>query len=125
MRWTIAVLAALSCGVAQAESYPTTETVTMVVNCMVELGGQSEENLYTCACRHDVIRAALTFHEYESGSLYERYKSMPGEKGAVFRDSRDGAAFAKKLGEARKSAAASCPTVKHIEPVARKAGSEQ
>ena len=122
MKW-ISFLIALGLSPAVlAGSYPTRETITMVLGCMAEIGGQSEENLYTCSCRQDAITAVLAFDEYESGSLYERYKSMPGEKGAVFRDSRDGEASAKKLREARKSANASCPTVKHIEPVVRKTG---
>ena len=48
---------------AVAEPYPTIDTVTMVVNCMAELGGQNEENLYTCSCRQDVLSENLSFKE--------------------------------------------------------------
>ena len=99
----------------QANEYPTEETVRYVLNCMAELGGQNDENLYTCACKYDSIREHMTFAEYEEGYTYERNKDMPGEKGAFFRDNERGRDLYKKLVEARKSAEESCIVVKHIE----------
>ena len=111
----------LSAG-AMAEPYPTMETVRMVINCMQEMGGQSEETLYACACRHDVVTSEISFHDYEEGHLYERYKDMPGEKGGVFRDAKDAKHLATQLRKAREEAAQACPVVKHLEAPRMKEG---
>lgn len=100
--------------VTLAESYPTIETVRMVVTCMAALGEQNEENLITCSCKHDVLQNELTFSEYEEGNLMERYKRMPGKKGGIFRDNELGEGYLKKLTAARKKADQQCPAVKKI-----------
>ncbi len=101
---------------AVAESYPTIETVRMVVSCMHELGQQSEETLYTCACRHDVIESEMSFFEYEQGNLYERHRGMTGKKGGIMRDA---AGHAKELyaelEKVREKAEKACPVVKHLD----------
>ena len=101
--------------VSQAETFPTMDTVQMVVSCMADIGGQTEENLYVCACRHDVLTAGVTFEEYERANLYERYRDMPGERGGMFRDAREAKELSKKLDELRKMAEHECPLVKHID----------
>ena len=73
---------------AAAAGFPTVETVRQVVSCMTELGGQTEENLLTCACRQDAIEAALAFEVFEQASLQERYNRMPGKRGGLFRDDK-------------------------------------
>jgi len=99
-----------------AESYPTMETVRMVVTCMHELGKQSEETLYTCACRHDVIKSEMSFFEYEQANLYERHRGMTGKKGGIMRDAAGHARkLYKKLEKVRKKAAESCPVVRHLD----------
>ena len=50
---------------ATANEYPTIEAVRHVVTCMAENGGQTEETLYACACRLDLIKSAFTFEEFE------------------------------------------------------------
>jgi hypothetical protein len=100
-----------------ANEYPTYETVHYVLDCMDKLGGQTEENSYTCSCRYDAIRATMTFSNYEEGRTFERNKKMPGEKGAAFRDNQRGEKFYKELIEARKVAEASCITVKQVKMV--------
>lgn len=99
---------------ARAEGYPTQDTVEMVILCMSDIGGQSEENLYTCACRHDVIKSRMAFRDYENASLVERYESMPGKRGQLFRDFQDGEKLLGQLLAARKDAVAQCPEVKRI-----------
>ena len=99
---------------AAAEPYPTIETVRMVVSCMAEFGEQSEENLITCACKHDVLQAELTFREYEEGNLMERYRRMPGKKGGIFRDNELGERYLRMLTAARKKAEHQCPRVKKV-----------
>ncbi len=98
-----------------ADEFPTEETVRYALNCMAELGGQTDENLYTCACRYDAIRSTMSFSDYEEGYTFERNKSMPGEKGASFRDNKRGEKFYKELLKVRKAANADCLVVKHVE----------
>lgn len=100
---------------AEHSSFPTDETVRYVIGCMTELGGQSEENLYTCVCRVEVLSSMLTYEEYDGGNMMERHKSMPGKKGGFFRDNDHGDQLLVKLKEARKKAFAQCPTVKRVE----------
>lgn len=94
--------------------FSTQETVEMVIICMDEIGGQNEESLYACACRHDYINAHMGFDTYERARLFERYRSMPGDKGQLFRDSKEGDELQDKLADIRKQAAAECPLVKRI-----------
>jgi hypothetical protein len=98
-----------------AYEYPTNETVHYALRCMNELGGQSDENLYTCTCRYDAIRAAMTYSDYEEGYTYERNKKMPGEKGSSFRDNQRAEAFYEQLLKVRKEAEENCIVVKHVE----------
>ena len=109
---TIFMLGSIS---AQAEEYPTQATVRYALNCMAELGGQSDVNLYTCSCRYDGIRNTMSFSDYEEGVTFERNKKMPGEKGAFFRDNERGEGFYEKLLEVRKAANDVCIVVKHVQ----------
>lgn len=98
----------------QANEYPTEEAVRFALECMSNLGGQTDENLYTCICRYDNIRAVMSYSDYEEGVTYERNKSMPGEKGGFFRDNKRGEGFYETLTEVRQSAVAACPMVKKV-----------
>ena len=100
-----------------ANEYPTYETVHFVLECMDKLGGQTEENAYTCSCRYDAIRAAMTFSDYEEGRTFERNRKMPGEKGAAFRDNKRGEKFYEELIKARETADVSCITVKKVQRI--------
>ncbi|MBL1140747.1 MAG: hypothetical protein HND53_01820 [Proteobacteria bacterium] len=113
----VAIMLLLGSGSVIANEYPTNETVHFALRCMDELGGQTEENLYTCACRYDAIREAMTYSDYEEGYTFERNKKMPGEKGAAFRDNERGKRFYEVLLKAREAANASCIVVKHVKMV--------
>lgn len=97
-----------------ANEYSTEETVRYALNCMSKMGGQTDENLYTCVCRYDSIRKAMSFSDYEEGVTFERNKNMPGEKGASFRDNKRAEGFYEKLLETRKVAGSECLVVKHV-----------
>ncbi|MEQ8937653.1 MAG: hypothetical protein RLT30_03045 [Gammaproteobacteria bacterium] len=99
MKHLLAAITLLACTTtsAFADEYPSEQTVRYALECMAELGGQTDENLYTCLCRYDNIRAAMPFTEYEEAVTYERNKSMPGEKGGFFRDNERGENFYKVL----------------------------
>ena len=109
------ILAALfAVGSVQADEYPSEETVRYALNCMNDLGGHTDENLYTCICRYDSIRNQMIYTEYEEAITYERNKAMPGEKGAFFRDNKRGEGFYDELKEVRKVALAQCPVAKRV-----------
>ena len=115
MRILMVLLLLVLSKVATAEGYPTTEIVKFVVGCMADNGGQTEENLYTCACRLDSISAKFTFDEYDSAVLFERYANMPGKRGGLFRDSEQGEKLKARLKSAREEAAKQCPVVVRLE----------
>ena len=100
---------------ALADDYPTMESVRYVLDCMVELGGQNEENLYACSCRHDYIAANIPFAEFEQATFFQRYDQMPGKRGGLVRDNEEAPQLKKHLNEVKTQAAANCPVVKHIE----------
>lgn len=105
-----------------AYEYPTEATVRYVLNCMIDLGGQTEPNLYTCSCRYDATRELMSFDDYDSALTYERNKAMPGEKGGFFRDNELGAELYEVLLKTRDAADSNCLVVKHvksIEPTSR------
>ena len=102
-------------------NFPTVETVRLVLNCMADNGGLTDENLYTCSCRHDAIAERMSFSDYEEGVTYERNKSMPGKKGSFFRDNKRGERFYKTLLDVREVANGKCITVRKVE---RKSKSE-
>ncbi|MEQ8289230.1 MAG: hypothetical protein RIB78_05860 [Gammaproteobacteria bacterium] len=116
MKHLLAAITLLACTTtsAFADEYPSEQTVRYALECMAELGGQTDENLYTCLCRYDNIRAAMPFTEYEEAVTYERNKSMPGEKGGFFRDNERGENFYKVLKEVRKDALSQCPVTKRV-----------
>ena len=102
--------------VPAAADFPTEETVRFVLDCMAELGEQNDNNLYTCVCRHDVMQREIpVYEEYNGARIYERFKKMPGKKGAFFRDNENGAVLYERLQAARKAADSECIVVKHIE----------
>ncbi|MCZ6802630.1 MAG: hypothetical protein O7D86_01485 [Proteobacteria bacterium] len=98
-----------------AYEYPTEETVRYALNCMDELGGQNDQNLYTCACRYDHIKTAISFHEYGDAVTYERNKAMAGKKGGFFRANKRAIKIHERLEDIRETADSNCIVVKHVE----------
>ena len=110
----LAALLVMPLNATAADDYPTMDTVRFVLDCMNELGGTSEENLYSCACRLDHIAANMPFETFERATFFERYSKMPGKRGGLVRDSEDGPQLRKKLKEVKLEADAHCPAVIHI-----------
>lgn len=98
----------------RAEAYPTADTVRMVLQCMDKIGGVTEENLNTCSCRHDLIVSKMSYDQYFSATMYWRYRTLPADKGAVFRDSDEGRKLVHRLTDVLNQAEAACPVVKQI-----------
>lgn len=94
--------------VASANDYPTLERVDAVLTCMALKGGQNIENLYACSCELDNIAEQMNFAEYSEARTYEQYARMPADKGALFRDSDQGAQLKARLEEVRATAERDC-----------------
>jgi len=105
---TISLLWFLAPFIASANDYPTLERVDHALTCMRLAGGQTVDNLYACSCEIDVIAQAIDFEDFNEARTYEIYQRMPGEKGAIFRDSERGAVIRKILIEARLDAKKRC-----------------
>jgi hypothetical protein len=121
MKKTVISLAILLFGAmpSMAYEYPTEATVHYILNCMAALGGQTDQNLYTCSCRYDSIREVVSFDDYSDGRTYERNRAMPGKKGGFFRDNERGEKLYNVLVNARESADQQCiivTQVKRIKP---------
>jgi hypothetical protein len=106
IRWMFA-LAAVS-GPVLAHDYPTMDRVDHVLTCMKQNGGQNVDNMFRCSCEIDVIAQVLSVEDFNTARTFEIYKNMPGEKGSLFRESKDGAAAIDKLVAARKDAEKRC-----------------
>tara|TARA_Y100001949_G_scaffold165301_1_gene160911 strand:- start:1019 stop:1396 length:378 start_codon:yes stop_codon:yes gene_type:complete len=119
MKKTVISLAILLFGTmpSMAYEYPTEATVHYILNCMAALGGQTDQNLYTCSCRYDSIREVLSFDDYSDGRTYERNKAMPGKKGGFFRDNERGEGLYNVLVKAREQAAEQCIVVTQVKMI--------
>ena len=102
---------------SMAYEYPTEATIRYALDCMTELGGQTDQNLYTCSCRYDSIREILSFDDYSDGKTYERNVAMPGEKGGFFRDNERGKELYNDLVKVRAQAGEQCIVVKQVQMI--------
>jgi len=100
-----------------ASEYPTEEIVRNVIDCMTELGGINDTNMYTCTCRTDYIMGKMKFEEYENAATWDRNKQMAGDKGATVRDNELGHNASNKHEKVLTESEKNCPVVKHIEPI--------
>ena len=119
MKKTVISLAILLFGTmpSMAYEYPTEATVHYILNCMAALGGQTDQNLYTCSCRYDSIREVVSFDDYSDGRTYERNRAMPGKKGGFFRDNERGEGLYNVLVKAREQAAEQCIVVTQVKRI--------
>ena len=119
MKKTVISLAILLFGAmpSMAYEYPTDTTIHYVFECMAALGGQTDQNLYTCSCRYDSIREVVSFDDYSDGRTYERNKAMPGKKGGFFRDNERGEGLYNVLVKVREQAGEQCIVVTQVEMI--------
>lgn len=125
MRWSLLMLLFLAIvPLCHAEGYPTSDTVSMVLQCMDKIGGVTEENLNTCSCRHDFVVSKMPYQQYFAATLFWRYGQLTADKGATFRDSKVGRKLVHQLTDILNKAEAACPVVKQIrwDPDKKKAG---
>jgi len=102
---------------SMAYEYPTEATIRYALDCMMTLGGQTDQNLYTCSCRYDSIREVLPFDDYSDGKTYERNVAMPGEKGGFFRDNERGEELYNDLVKVREQADEQCIVVTQVQMI--------
>jgi len=102
---------------SMAYEYPTEATIRYALDCMTELGGQTDQNLYTCSCRYDSIREVISFDDYSDGKTYERNVAMPGEKGGFFRDNERGEELYNDLVKVREQAGEQCIVVTQVQMI--------
>lgn len=112
-------LAALMCAVsvgmaaepksseAPAHDYPTLARVEYVNECIAKTGGKLAA-LYQCACAIDRIANTLTYDDFVEASTFAKYAALPGQGGAIFRDSEQAKALTKNFRELEAAALRGC-----------------
>jgi hypothetical protein len=83
--------AAISAGIAAGgeppvNNYPTAARVEYVNECIANQR-DSLANVYQCSCVIDRIADTLSYDEFVEAITFSRYAGLPGEAGAIFRDS--------------------------------------
>lgn len=91
--FSIAPLTTAHCDPAMHD-YPTQARVEYVNECIDKARG-GLASLYQCSCVIDRIAKSLSYDEFVEASTFARYSGLPGEGGALFRDSER----AKKLAQ--------------------------
>ncbi|HEY8506835.1 MAG TPA: hypothetical protein VIL32_00680 [Steroidobacteraceae bacterium] len=92
-------------------NYPTSARVEYVQECIRRNGaryGNELQYLYKCSCAIDAIARELTYDEFVEASTFARYSSLPGEGGAIFRDSDEAKAKAKLFRDLEDKAYGEC-----------------
>ncbi len=69
----------------RTNDFPTTDRVEFVLECMNRNGGE-QQYIYKCSCAIDEIAKAYKYDDYVEASMVARYRTMGGERNAVFRD---------------------------------------
>ena len=64
----------------------TISRVEYVNECMAKSGGKLAA-LYQCSCAIDRIAATLSYDDFVEASTFAKYATLPGQGGAIFRDS--------------------------------------
>lgn len=76
--------------------YPTQARVEYVNECIAN-HEDSLANVYQCSCAIDRIADVLNYDEFVTAITFARYSGLPGEGGALFRDSDEARAIAKRF----------------------------
>lgn len=87
--------------------FPTQARVEYVNEC-IATHDDSLANVYQCSCTIDRIANVLSYDEFVTAITFARYAGLPGEGGAVFRDSDQARNTAKRFRELEKLAQREC-----------------
>ncbi|MDB6084256.1 MAG: hypothetical protein JWN43_2137 [Gammaproteobacteria bacterium] len=90
-----------------AHDYPTIARVEYVNEC-IEKNGAKLAALYQCACAIDRIANALPYDDFVEASTFAKYAGLPGQGGAIFRDSERGRKLAKSFRDLESDALRAC-----------------
>ena len=90
-----------------ASDYPTSTLAEYVYGCM-KANGETRDILQRCSCSIDVIATLVTYQHYEAAETYKQMGLMPGENGALFRDSAPAKAATSELKRAQAEADMRC-----------------
>jgi hypothetical protein len=111
---TVLIGAVCLCSLSLAETadapthdYPTHARVEYVQECIATHGGKLS-NLYQCSCALDRIAQTLSYDDFVESSKFAKYSSLPGEGGALFRDSDRARAMAKRFRDTEAKALQDC-----------------
>lgn len=88
----IAVVAGLFLlpGVSMANDFSTVARVQFVMDCMTLNEGKMNvyESVHKCSCVLDKIAESFTQSEFENANAGFRFRNLPGDRGAQFRDDK-------------------------------------
>ncbi|HEY8538020.1 MAG TPA: hypothetical protein VIL28_04075 [Steroidobacteraceae bacterium] len=90
-----------------ANDYPTHARVEYVNECVAKHGSKLSA-IYQCSCAIDSIAKKLTYDEFVEASTFVKYATLPGEGGAIFRDSEKAKSAAKRYRDLESNALRSC-----------------
>ncbi len=90
-----------------ASDYPTSTLAEYVYGCM-KANGENRDMLQRCSCSIDVIASVVTYPHYEAAETYKQMGLVPGENGALFRESAPAKASITELKRAQAEADVRC-----------------
>ena len=90
-----------------ASDYPTSTLAEYVYGCM-KANGETRDILQRCSCSIDVITTLVTYQHYEAAETYKQMGLVPGENGALFRESAPAKAATSELKRAQTEADMRC-----------------
>lgn len=99
--------AVVAWGEAPVNNYPTAARVEYVNECIANQR-DSLANVYQCSCVIDRIADTLTYDEFVEAITFSRYAGLPGEGGAIFRDSDDARQKGRRFRELEQEAQKAC-----------------
>ena len=94
-----------------AHYYPTEARVEYVNECIAN-HDDSLANVYQCSCAIDRIADNLSYDDFVTAITFARYAGLPGEGGAIFRDSEQARSTAKRFRLLESEAQRACGLVK-------------
>jgi hypothetical protein len=96
-----------SSGDPPTNDYPTHARVEYVQECIASHGGKLS-NLYQCSCVIDRIAEKLGYDDFVEAATFAKYSGLPGEGGALFRDSDHARQMAKLYRDTEAEALRGC-----------------
>jgi len=90
-----------------ASDYPTATVAEYVYACM-KSNGENRDMLQRCSCSIDVIASVVTYPHYEAAETFKQMGLVPGENGALFRESAPAKAANAELKRAQAEADVRC-----------------